>query len=441
MPETFNPYIYNRNPLLQVDYRNYGRVRDDGTLQSEPLFFNQTLGDPQSYQPSFSETTTRRELPGVGEVPSLADSLLPAATQLGLGYVQSNIPEFAAANPNASILEQIKGGFTQTADDIYNLPTTISDSVSDFGTSLSEFGTDVGNFIDAPVETISNFFQGDAPSAFSYDVGPSIGDIGWAPELSSKLTTPTLDAYAVSPLNSLGGSASGAAGIDSSGSFAGSSGVGDLGVSSATGPAGLEAGADWSGGTAAAPSGAMPGWAASGLFSGATSFGLDMLFTDKSAGQAVAGGIDTGVGTAVGTALGGPIGGFVGGTIGKAVGSILPGRVICTELYEQGLLSRQDYLAEQIYTLRKIHPYTVRGYHLWAVPYVTVMRKSRALSLFTATWAGARAKEIAHRSGYRAKSNGWGRLVRVIMEPVCFVLGALAAALDLEKPEFADVRT
>ena len=221
MPETFNPYIYNRNPLLQVDYRNYGRVRDDGTLQSEPLFFNQTLGDPQSYQPSFSETTTRRELPGVGEVPSLADSLLPAATQLGLGYVQSNIPEFAAANPNASILEQIKGGFTQTADDIYNLPTTISDSVSDFGTSLSEFGTDVGNFIDAPVETISNFFQGDAPSAFSYDVGPSIGDIGWAPELSSKLTTPTLDAYAVSPLNSLGGSASGAAGIDSSGSFAG----------------------------------------------------------------------------------------------------------------------------------------------------------------------------------------------------------------------------
>ena len=56
--------------------------------------------------------------------------------------------------------------------------------------------------------------------------------------------------------------------------------------------------------------------------------------------------------------------------------------VICTELYRQGLLLPELYehpaAASHFHSL---HPYTIRGYHAWALPLIPRMQRSVALSM------------------------------------------------------------
>lgn len=101
-------------------------------------------------------------------------------------------------------------------------------------------------------------------------------------------------------------------------------------------------------------------------------------------------------------------------------------RVICSELHAQGRLDTGLYKLDVAFTKRYLSPPTlVRGYHLWAVPFVKLMRKHIWLSNLVQPIAEWRAEEIAYLIGERRKGNLKGMVVRIVGEPICYLLGLL----------------
>lgn len=112
------------------------------------------------------------------------------------------------------------------------------------------------------------------------------------------------------------------------------------------------------------------------------------------------------------------------------LGRFKPGkRVICTHFVMQKRLSAELWKADIRFTAR-LSPATVRGYHFWAVPYVRLMRRHRwaeAVMLPLATW---RAQEVAFQMGKRARGSYLGKLVRLVGEPICWLVGQFAREAD-----------
>ena len=129
-----------------------------------------------------------------------------------------------------------------------------------------------------------------------------------------------------------------------------------------------------------------------------------------------------GAGAAIGTAVGGPIGGVVGGVIGKVIG----GRVICTELYKQNLMSKEDYLMDLSFTQSHMIPKYgdefLQGYWSFAVPAVKKMRQSKWHTKFWKHIACNRAKDIKWRLG-KGKFNIFGRAYSLFFENLCWAIG------------------
>jgi hypothetical protein len=132
----------------------------------------------------------------------------------------------------------------------------------------------------------------------------------------------------------------------------------------------------------------------------------------------VQGGVESGIGYAIGsmTPLG-PIGGAIGSAIAEPVFEAasdivqtigdLGDSLICTELHRQGILPTHIYYADSAFG-KTLPITTVRGYHLFARPYVRLMTKSK-----TATWAASVlalpwANEMAYRMGTISKGNKFG---------------------------------
>jgi hypothetical protein len=76
----------------------------------------------------------------------------------------------------------------------------------------------------------------------------------------------------------------------------------------------------------------------------------------------------------------------ISGSIANLGRDLTGGRVICTELYEQGKLSRKVWEYEVMYGkyLRKYDPYVIPGYHFWAIPLVRLMKKSQVVTKIVA---------------------------------------------------------
>ena len=129
-----------------------------------------------------------------------------------------------------------------------------------------------------------------------------------------------------------------------------------------------------------------------------------------------------GAGAAIGTAVGGPVGGVVGGVIGKVIG----GRVICTELYKQNLMSKEDYLMDLSFTQSHMIPKYgdefLQGYWSFAVPAVKKMRQSKWHTKFWKHIACNRAKDIKWRLG-KGKFNIFGRAYSLFFENLCWAIG------------------
>jgi len=159
---------------------------------------------------------------------------------------------------------------------------------------------------------------------------------------------------------------------------------------------------------------------AGGGFAGAGLAAAGTLLQTGDVGKAVGAGTGAYVGQTIGTAIGGPIGGAIGGTIGGAVG----GRVICSELYRQKLLNKEDYLLDLEFTKLHLTNIHVKGYWHFAVPAVKKMRQSKLHTKFWHHIASNRIKDIKWRLG-KGKFNLLGRIYSSIFEPFCYISGLI----------------
>jgi hypothetical protein len=108
-------------------------------------------------------------------------------------------------------------------------------------------------------------------------------------------------------------------------------------------------------------------------------------------------------------------------------------RVICTWLQNRDLLDYKDYILDTQFTAQHLSYKTQCGYWLWAIPLANWM-STHELSTdwwskfgikITMVFAKARAKEISYIMGGRDKGSIFGKLIRLIGEPLCWLLGHL----------------
>lgn len=100
------------------------------------------------------------------------------------------------------------------------------------------------------------------------------------------------------------------------------------------------------------------------------------------------------------------------------------GKVLCSELYRQGKLPKHIYEADQRHA-RKINPFTVLGYHLWAKPLVKVMKKSTILTTALKPFIKAWAYHMAYKEKVVKKDNKLGLVLEKTGMPICYCLGRL----------------
>ena len=148
--------------------------------------------------------------------------------------------------------------------------------------------------------------------------------------------------------------------------------------------------------------------------------------TDAAAGDAVTGAIvDTGAdlgGAAVATDVAGDAIGATVADAGAEIGieEILAAStwVICTELKSRKLISESEYRRASIKTLN-LPQATIDGYHLWAIPFTSLMRThSWAISLILPVAAG----RVRYLNG---EWNLLGAATVYLIEPMCWTLGKL----------------
>ena len=115
------------------------------------------------------------------------------------------------------------------------------------------------------------------------------------------------------------------------------------------------------------------------------------------------------------------------------------GRVICTWLRNNGLFSAKDLAIDTEFSVQYLSDNTKIGYWLWACPLVEHMERNyrnNTDSLFIKAIrivAQARANEIAYQTGARNNSDLLGKIVRIVGESTCFVLGSIARPFIEEK--------
>jgi hypothetical protein len=138
------------------------------------------------------------------------------------------------------------------------------------------------------------------------------------------------------------------------------------------------------------------------------------------------------IGTAIGTTIGGPVGGFIGGTIGSVVAS---GSVICSELYRQKLITKEDYFINLRFTRSHLIPqrgYSIlQGYWFMAIPVVKIMRKNKTMTRIWKHIFQKRTSDLKWRLG-KGKFNLLGRVYSLIFENTCAVLGKFCNEQDYQ---------
>lgn len=168
---------------------------------------------------------------------------------------------------------------------------------------------------------------------------------------------------------------------------------------------------------------------AGGTFGGAGGAGVGSAIGTFVATGDVGKAAKSGAGAAAGYAIGGAFGGPVGGQIGSFIGSSVGGRVICTELNRMGLMSDDLLALDRAFTIT-LPESVIRGYRWWAVPYVRLMRRDKWAVELALPFAAWRAEEIAHQMGFLKRGNWKGKLVRLVGENLCRVIGWFVGPTD-----------
>ena len=167
------------------------------------------------------------------------------------------------------------------------------------------------------------------------------------------------------------------------------------------------------------------GWA------GAAGTAGGLLARSMGANKELSAGAGALAGAATGAMMGSAIPGIgtvIGGVIGLVSGA-LPNlfggkkKVICTELYRQGFLSRKIHRLDEKYAKMYIDNDTLRGYHLWAKPVAYCMTKSKLITYIVYPIGKAWAHEMAHRIDPDIKGSYLGRFLNRVGVPVCRWIG------------------
>tara|TARA_R100000773_G_C4218028_1_gene116485 strand:+ start:613 stop:2238 length:1626 start_codon:yes stop_codon:yes gene_type:complete len=98
------------------------------------------------------------------------------------------------------------------------------------------------------------------------------------------------------------------------------------------------------------------------------------------------------------------------------------GRIICSELYKQNLISKEDYMLDLYYTSKHLTDQHTAGYWHFAVPAVKAMRRSKFWTAFWKEIAYNRLQDIKWRLG-KGNFNLRGRIYSSIFEPFCYISG------------------
>ena len=114
-------------------------------------------------------------------------------------------------------------------------------------------------------------------------------------------------------------------------------------------------------------------------------------------------------------------GGSGGGSADKKSKSI-----VCTEMYRQTQLDDWQKTIKLWYLFQKkyLSETHQKGYHFLFKPFVKGMQKSNMLTSVGRHFAQERTKDIKHIM-YGTKFSLLGRVYRIILEPICFVVGLL----------------
>lgn len=132
----------------------------------------------------------------------------------------------------------------------------------------------------------------------------------------------------------------------------------------------------------------------------------------------------------VGSAIGGLIG-SVFGPIGSIAGSFLGGlfddSVICTELLRQGAISMRTARHNH---LMPISAQTRRGYHVWGIPFVRLMRRSSKATALGRWMIVHRGMEIAYRSGLQQHADWQGKAIIAVTHSLSWAIGAFVGEQD-----------
>ena len=115
-------------------------------------------------------------------------------------------------------------------------------------------------------------------------------------------------------------------------------------------------------------------------------------------------------------------------SVAKAGKSIIKaftgGTVICTELYKQNLMSREDHKLSWDFTINNFSETHINGYWYWAVPMVKLMKKNKLVTKFWNHVMSNRTKDIKWRLK-KGKFNLLGRLYSMLIENGSYVVGKL----------------
>ena len=115
-------------------------------------------------------------------------------------------------------------------------------------------------------------------------------------------------------------------------------------------------------------------------------------------------------------------------TVKKAAKSVVDffsgGTVICTELYRQKLMSKEDCRLSWNFTINNFSSTHINGYWYWAVPMTKIMKKNKLVTKLWNHIMSNRTKDIKWRLN-TGKFNLLGRLYSILIENGSYTVGKL----------------
>lgn len=242
---------------------------------------------------------------------------------------------------------------------------------------------------------------------------------------------------ATGALTATGKAISGALGF-SGGASLGTSTVGGATLTTGLGEYGALEGAGMSGfGATATADGAAAGAGAAGSFSVAGPAAI-ASYAGGEVGERVLGdavgkktGGDIGAigaATATGFAIGGPPGAVVGavvGTVSRVINRIFGGSILCTELYRQGLVTKQLVIMSTLYKKNYLEPEIYKGYLIVFTPIVNKMKSSSLVTKLMTPFGKCLFTELASKVSKKYKSTFTGKLVFAGTYALCKTVGRI----------------